>query len=112
MAKMGRPKKEIDWNIVKGLCRIHCTQLEIASVIDISEDTLVRRIKSKYKMTFAEYYKKNSSKGKISLRRYQFELAQRNVSMAIWLGKQWLGQRDDPVEDQIELPSGFDLTEI
>ena len=30
----------------------------------------------------------------MSLRRYQFQLAQKNTAMAIWLGKQYLGQRD------------------
>lgn len=32
--------------------------------------------------------------GKISLRRSQWRLAEKNASMAIWLGKQYLGQRD------------------
>lgn len=30
------------------------------------------------------------------MRRYQFELAKKNANMAIWLGKQYLGQRDNP----------------
>lgn len=32
--------------------------------------------------------------GKISLRRWQFKMAEHSVPMAIWLGKQYLGQRD------------------
>ena len=124
MAKMGRPKKNIDWNVVSGLCRIQCTQQEIASVLDISEDTLVRRIKSKYKLTFAEYYKKESSSGRISLRRAQFARAMgtkdRNgnykndgsVPMLIWLGKQYLNQAESPTQDVDELCEGFDLEEI
>lgn len=35
-----------------------------------------------------------SADGKISLRRTQFRMAETNVSMAIWLGKQILGQKD------------------
>ena len=31
---------------------------------------------------------------KIKLRRTQFKLAEHSVPMAIWLGKQYLGQRD------------------
>lgn len=41
-------------------------------------------------------FKKKSAGGKMSLRRYQFELAKKNASMAIWLGKQYLGQSDNP----------------
>jgi hypothetical protein len=35
----------------------------------------------------------------MSLRRYQFDLAENNATMAIWLGKQWLGQKDEAVID-------------
>ena len=45
-------------------------------------------------MNFSEVFKRKRGKGKISLRRSQFQLAQTNPTMAIWLGKQWLGQTD------------------
>jgi hypothetical protein len=45
-------------------------------------------------MTFADTYKSKSQVGKSSLRRAQWNLAEKNASMAIWLGKQYLGQRD------------------
>jgi hypothetical protein len=45
-------------------------------------------------MTFADTYKSKSQAGKSSLRRAQWKLAEKNASMAIWLGKQYLGQRD------------------
>lgn len=109
---MARPQIEIDWKQFNKLCAIQCTKAELAEWFNCSEDTISRAVKRKYKMSFADLYKKKSSKGKISLRRYQFELAQRNVTMAIWLGKQYLGQRDLPLEDMEELPTGFDLAEI
>lgn len=49
-------------------------------------------------MTFADTYKSKSQVGKSSLRRAQWKLAEKNASMAIWLGKQYLGQRDEPEE--------------
>lgn len=94
MAKTGRPLKELDENTFEGLCGIQCTLSEIASVLRVSEDTVERWCKRHYEMPFAECFKKYSSLGKVSLRRTQFKLAQRNASMAIWLGKQYLGQRD------------------
>ena len=109
---MARPQITIDWEQFEKLCAIQCTKSEIAEWFSCSEDTISRAVKRKYNMSFADLYKKKSIKGKISLRRYQFDLAQRNVAMAIWLGKQYLGQREDPIEQMEELPSGFDLTEI
>lgn len=60
----------------------------------VSEDTVERRCKEHYGETFAEIYKKLSAVGKSSLRRTQFKMAERNTAMAIWLGKQYLGQSD------------------
>lgn len=101
MAKMGRPQIEIDKQSFESLCAIQCTLAEIASFFKCSEDTIERWCRRTYKdendspMTFAEVYKTFSVGGKISLRRFQFKLAEHNTSMAIWLGKQWLGQRDN-----------------
>lgn len=41
-----------------------------------------------------EAWENSKEIGKASLRRTQFKLAETNVAMAIWLGKQLLGQRD------------------
>ena len=45
-------------------------------------------------MTFSDAYKNKSQLGKSSLRRAQFKLAEKNATMAIWLGKQYLDQKD------------------
>ena len=101
MAKMGRPQKEIRQDIFEGLCKIQCTLEEIAGVFSCSIDTVERWCKRTYKATFADINKSFSAYGKSSLRRYQFEMAKKNASMAIWLGKQYLGQRDNiEVEDK------------
>ena len=63
-------------------------------MFDCSVDTVNRFCKETYKCTFAEAYKKFSAAGKASLRRYQFKLAQKSASMAIFLGKNYLGQTD------------------
>ena len=94
MARTGRPKKKIDREQFEKLCYLQCTLAEIASFFDCSEDTIERWTKREYEKTFAEAYKIHSANGKISLRRWQFKLAEHNTSMAIWLGKQLLGQRE------------------
>ena len=94
MAKAGRPRIKIDKDKFEKLCGIQCTLEEIAGVLNCSEDTIQRWCMREYKENFAVVYKKYSQTGKISLRRHQFKLAEKNASMAIWLGKQYLGQKD------------------
>lgn len=86
--KNGRPKKIIDYKTVEQLASIMCTQEEIASILEISVRTLQRDAK------FCRIYKKGLDKGRMSLRRKQFSMSDRNATMAIWLGKQYLGQTD------------------
>lgn len=102
MAKAGRPRKEIDMNQFEKLCAIQCTLAEIASWFNCSEDTIERWCKREYKVGFAEIYKKKSETGKISLRRIQFKQAEHSVPMAIWLGKQYLGQREPSTTVAVE----------
>lgn len=97
---MARPKIEIDFDMVKKLCAIQCTGQEIADVLDVSYDTLERRVKEVYQISFADYIKKHSANGKMSLRRKQHEVAMNgNTTMLVWLGKQYLGQTDKQVVD-------------
>jgi len=93
--KVGRPEKPIDWKVFEDLCQIHCTQSEIASFFNISHETLINRAEKNYDDKFLSIYKRFSDGGKMSLRRTQLRIAERgNPAMAIFLGKQLLGQRD------------------
>lgn len=85
---MARPKKEIDYQMVEKLASIMATQEEIATFLNISVRTLQRD------KEFCRVYKKGLESGKMSLRRKQFKLADKNATMGIWLGKQYLGQKD------------------
>ena len=86
-AKTGRPKKEIDATQVKQLARIGCTLPEMAAVLECSRATLMRR--------FATIIKEGQKHLKASLRRWQYTAAQGgNVTMQIWLGKQFLNQKE------------------
>lgn len=91
---MARPQKEIDAEQFEKLCALQCTLGEIASWFKCSEDTIERWCQREYEMGFAEAFKVYSADGKISLRRFQFKQAEKSYAMAIWLGKQWLGQSD------------------
>ena len=85
----GRPKKQIDYKIVTDLAKIFCTQQEIATVLDISVRTLQRDEE------FCRIYKQGIEEVKSSLRRAQLKSAlSGSVPMQIWLGKQYLGQKE------------------
>lgn len=93
--KKGRPNIEIDKVQFEKLCSIQATESEIAGWFGCSEETIRRFCKREYNAQFCEVYERLSSKGKISLRRTQFKIAENgNATMAIWLGKQYLGQTD------------------
>lgn len=79
----GRPRKEIGKKIFENLCGLQCTLEEIAGVFDCSVDIIERWCKREYGETFAEVYKKHSAKGKTSLRRIQFKLAEK-AATARW----------------------------
>lgn len=91
---MARPRKEIDQKQFENLCGLQCTKEEICGWFECSEDTIERWCKRTYRLSFAVVFAQKRGKGKISLRRSQFQLAEKNASMAIWLGKQYLGQRE------------------
>lgn len=94
MARMGRPRKEIDTEQFESLCELMCTEEEIAGFFKCSIDTICNWCKRTYNQTFSEVYKSKSAPGKISLRRMQWKLAEKSATMAIFLGKNYLGQRD------------------
>ena len=92
--RMGRPRAVIDWKIFNGLCEIQCTEKEIATVFHVSADTIERACQREKGMTFADYFAQKREDGRVSLRRKQWKLADRNAAMAIFLGKNYLGQAD------------------
>lgn len=91
----GRPKLELDENLILSLARIHCTHKEMASILGCSTDTL--------KDNYSHLIEKGRDEGKMSLRRSQFKKAidDGNVAMQIWLGKQYLDQKDKIENNQI-----------
>lgn len=109
----GRPNKEIDKEQFEKYCEYQCTQDEICEFLDISESTLARWCKRTYGMTFEDVFRAKRKGGYISLRRSQYLSAteDRNPTLLIWLGKQWLGQKDNPSSADIAEPDISDEVE-
>lgn len=102
MAKMGRPSTEFDKKAFADLIGFGCSQEEICwffrdkeTGISANPDTLSRWCKRTYGMTFQEFKKQNELMSlKIQLRKNQLDLSKKSAAMAIFLGKNYLGQRD------------------
>jgi hypothetical protein len=93
----GRKAVHIDLTELEKLCVLHCTEQEIAAWFGVSTRTIEMRRKQP---EFAEVMERGKAKGRISVRRAQMKLLETgNATIAVWLGKQLLGQRDvTPVE--------------
>ena len=96
---MARPRKQIDKKDFEGLLTIQCSLAEVTAFFDhklngCSEDTIERWCKRTYKKSFAEVSAIKKELGKISIRRAQFRMMERNPAALIWVSKQYLGQTD------------------
>ena len=91
----GRPRAEIDQTAFEKLCALQCTRNEICSWFNVTDKTLSRWCEKTYGEGFSATYEKKRENGRISLRRAQFRLAEKSATMAIFLGKQILGQKDN-----------------
>lgn len=98
----GRPKKEFDKRAFSDLIGFGCDQGEICWFFRDKEtgkpanpDTLSRWCKREYGLNFQEYKAQNELMPlRIQLRKNQLELSKKSAAMAIFLGKNYLGQRD------------------
>lgn len=78
---------------INGLARIQCTQKEAAAVLGVHLNTFRAFLEAHEKAI--ESWESGHEQGRASLRRHQYKAAEGgNATMQIWLGKQWLGQKD------------------
>lgn len=91
---VGRPKADIDLDQLESLSALNCTMPEIAAYFKVPLRTLEDRYTHDNKVRAA--IDQGREVGKLSVRRKQMQIMNDhdNPTMAIWLGKQLLGQRD------------------
>ncbi len=86
-------KIDIDVLMVEKLASLGCSGEEIAEVVGCSRATLYRRCETAIKRGHAQQC--------VSLRKFQWDAAKAgSAALLIWLGKQYLGQRDRPLNDR------------
>ena len=93
LKKRGFAPKPIDIEQVKTLASIQCTYEEIAAVMKLKKRQFIDRVKADPELRAA--IDEGWASGRASFRRLQVKLLEAgNATMGIWLGKQYLGQRD------------------
>lgn len=93
----GKTQRVVPPDEVYKLAEIGMTDREIAEWFQIKEDTL--------RYNFADYLTKGRAGMKRRLRAVQLSTALAgNATLLIWLGKQYLGQSDQPMNTEAERP--------
>ena len=98
---MGRPKllendekTKKQFEVLMGIPFV--TSKIIADFFGVENSTFIRWIKQNYDLTFADLKAQKQEGLKLKLAGKQFEVAMSgNVTMLLWLGKQYLGQKDN-----------------
>ena len=91
--KAGRPERvftEEEKEQIRRLSEIFASQADIAFVMGVNRSTLQKH---------PELMEEGKARGRVKLRRAQYEKAlEGNPTMLIWLGKNMLGQSDNPTD--------------
>jgi len=93
----GKKYKTIDKNVVYNLACVQCSLQEIGEAVGLGVPALQRR--------FGKIIEAGRQEGRKSLRRAQFEKAMKgDTKMLVWLGKQYLGHKDNPDDGEAKQP--------
>ena len=93
----GKRRRIVNPDDVYKLAALGCTDLEISRWFDIDNGTL--------RYNFMPILEKGREDLKLRLRQAQIKLAlDGNPTMLIWLGKQMLGQQENPVNTEANAP--------
>jgi hypothetical protein len=92
---------------VENLSRLNCTMDEIAAYFNVDVRTV--QLRAQRDPAFRAAMERGQALGRLSIRRQQIRLMEQgNATMAVWLGKQLLGQRDR-LEAEVTVKDG-DMT--
>lgn len=111
---VGRPRIELDPKQAKIFGYFRATYDTMAEQMECHVDT-IRQAMQDDKSEFSKEYKKGFSGMKMKLSEAQVKTAieDRNPTLLVWLGKQYLGQKDMPESENTETKIiGFKFVEI
>ena len=102
---MARPKGTIipferlefdSWDILNTALSYQATMAECASLLEVSEHTLIARIREKFDVTFLQYRDRFVNKNKVKFRQELFKMAisGKSPAVSIFYAKNVLGMSD------------------
>lgn len=99
----GHPLIPIDWKRADELLEAGCLGTEIASFFGMHPETFYHRVEKEKGLGFTEYSSKRKATGEALIREAQYKKAikKQDNTMLVWLGKQRLGQRENPGELEV-----------
>jgi hypothetical protein len=86
------------------MCTLQCPIEEICEYFTCTVDDLDLWCLASYGLNLTKMHLKGKSKGRIQIRSIQRNLARRNATLAVWLGRQYLGQTNIA---ELEKPIGL-----
>lgn len=113
---MTRPEIPINWEKVDELLMSGSPGTEIAAFFGMHEETFYNRVEKKFNTGFSVYAAEKRATGEAMLRLHQYQKAvgltkKGDNTLLIFLGKQRLGQRDNPQEKTVseDVMKAFEL---
>lgn len=114
MAKSRQRRKPVTVSAIRALSQLQVSEAEAAAALGISTKTFKEMIR--VDVSARDAWEQGRELGKVSLRRAQFLMAQKHPQMAIFLGKQYLGQNEVSVIEHSGRDGGpirtLDLTRL
>lgn len=110
----GHPLIPIDWKRADELLEAGCMGTEIAAYFGMHHETFYDRVVKEKGVGFSEYSAKKKSSGEALLREAQYKKAikKQDNTMLVWLGKQRLGQRENPGELEVSKETNDKYLEV
>lgn len=108
---MANPKIEMDYKVLDALLQFKVPLYFVADYLNVSRDTIIRRLKEDYDMTFAEYHELRLMRTATKLQQKAIEMALAgNATMMIFSLKNLAGWADK-VDNDIKIQSnGITIT--
>jgi hypothetical protein len=99
---IGRSEVTIDYKEVDKLLQAGCDGIAIAGIIGIHKDTFYDRVKRDKGVSYTDYSRAQRDIGDSKLLTAQYDKALAgSETMLIWLGKNRLKQRENPIDSTI-----------
>jgi len=103
--EVGRPKKEVDFDVLNALVQFKVTKKYVSDYLGVSEDTLERRIKESHGMTFSEYSSLKQERTGIKLQQKVIEMALKGDRVCLIFALKNMAGWSDKMEQTVkELP--------